>query len=828
MNFIDSLESFARELRLSFRQLYKSPAFTLTAVATLTLGIGANTVVFSVLNTVLLRPLPFPNADRLVRVFSVKDGTELGPSAVDVRDFSLRNHTFEKLAVYDQWPKNVMASKAGANPERQMIGLVPAEFFEALGIRPLLGRLFTAEENTPGHNHVALITESFWQSHYARLPAILGEALSINAESYTIIGVLPDTVPTWMNGAHVRIDIWEPFLPAPDVFDENSRVGRNFETVGLLKEGISLLQARADLETIAANLAVMHPVDRGYHATVKPLIDSRAGDLGPQLFLQMAAVTLILLIACSSLASLLLARNAARQREFATQAALGATRSTLIRQVVIETMLISWVGGGCGLALAAIVDAGLRRVHPGSMSQLADLTLDWRVLLFTFSIATATSLLFGLAPAMLRTRVNLGDALKSGGRNSSDRSRQSFRRTLVAAQIALSLVLMVGASLLIQTLDHLQNQNLGFPTDHLLVGLIYLPPVRYSSPTAITKFCDNYCARVRSLSGVRDASITSIYFPDENWRVMFSVPGQPVLGVDDIPSTLFGVVDVHFLKTAGIPVVNGRDFSASDTETSPVVAIVNQAFVNRYLAKGDPIGQKIELGAPPGLGAQDVWLDSQNIQVTVIGVMRDSKNLGLAVPIEPQLITLFRQMPVVNFGFKDIMVRSEIDPNTLGPTLQQELRAIDPAIPLSEVSSMQNNIQELTSDKRFTGVILASFATLGVLLAAIGVYGVVSYHVAQRTQELGIRLALGAMRSDISWLILRQGLLLALIGVGAGLVGVALVSRSLSSLVYDISPVDTLTLLTASLVITLVVVIASAIPAGRAVRIDPIKALRAE
>lgn len=316
--------------------------------------------------------------------------------------------------------------------------------------------------------------------------------------------------------------------------------------------------------------------------------------------------------------------------------------------------------------------------------------------------------------------------------------------------------------------------------------------------------------------------------------VVFSVLNTVLLRPLPFPNAdrLVRVFSVKDGTELGPSAVDVRDFSlrnhTSDTETSPVVAIVNQAFVNRYLAKRDPIGQKIELGAPPGLGAQDVWLGSQNIQVTVIGVMRDSKNLGLAVPIEPQLITLFRQMPVVNFGFKDIMVRSEIDPNTLGPTLQQELRAIDPAIPLSEVSSMQNNIQELTSDKWFTGVILASFATLGVVLAAIGVYGVVSYHVAQRTQELGIRLALGAMRSDISWLILRQGLLLALIGVGAGLVGVALVSRSLSSLVYDISPVDTLTLLTASLVITLVAVIASAIPVGRAVRIDPIKALRAE
>ena len=828
MNVSATLERVARDLHFGFRQLRKSPAFTLTAVVTLALGIGANTAVFSVLNVVLFRPLPFPAADRLVRVFSVKDGIELGPSAVDVKDFALRNHTFEKLAVYDQWPKNVTISKTGGNPEQQMVGLVPAEFFEALGIRPLLGRLFTAEENTVGHNHVALITESFWKSHFARLPAILGRTLIINAVSYTIVGVLPDGIPAWLDGPHVRIDIWEPFLPLPDVFDESSRVGRNFETVGLLKPGISLAQARADLETIAANLAVLHPVDQGYHATVKPLIESRAGNLGSQLFLLMGAVTLILLIACSNLASLLLARNAARQREFATQAALGASRRALVRQALIETLLLSWVGGGCGLALAALSDALLRQVHPATMSQLADLKLDWGVLLFTFFTATATSLLFGLVPALLHTRIHLMDALKQGGRNSSNRSHQSFRRILVAAQIALSFVLVVGASLMVQTIDHLQNQKLGFPTDHLMVARMYLPPVEYSSPAAITRFCDDYGARLRSLPGVRDASVTTIYFSDENWRLMFTIPGRPLNRAGDIPSTLFGAVDAHFLRTARIPLAAGRDFSDSDTETSPIVAIVNETFANRYLSKKNPIGQTVRLGAPPNLGAQDEWLNNQNIDVTVVGVMRDSKNIGLAVPIEPQLITLFRQMPAVNFSFKSIMVRSELTAAALVPTLEQQLHAIDPEIPLFDVSSMQANIAELTADKQFTSVILTAFAVLGVLLTVIGIYGVISYLVAQRTQELGIRLALGAMRADILWLILRQGLLLALAGVGAGLFAVTLLGRSLSNLLYNISPLDTLTLAAAGVAITLAAAIASAIPARRATRIDPIQALRTE
>jgi putative ABC transport system permease protein len=821
-------EHFGRDLRLAFNQLLKRPGFTLTAVITLSLGIGANAVVFGVLDAVILRPLPFRTPDRLVRVWSIKDDAKIGPSALDSRDFARRNRTFEKLAVYDQWPKNVSVSNGEANAEWLMVGLVPAEFFEALGIRPQLGRLFSPEENTRGHNHVALITASFWKSRYAGTPAILGQQLTINHEPYTIIGVLPDGIPDWMNGANARIDIWEPFFPVPNIFDESSRGGRGFETVGLLKPGVTVQQARADLETIAASLTVEHPIDRGFSATVEPLIHSREGDLRPQLFLLMGAVSLVLFIACSNLASLLLARNASRQREFATRMALGGSRGVLIRQILVETLLLSWMGGICAIGLAAVCNDLLRMQHPANLVQLQDITLNWRILSFTFLIATGTSLLFALLPAFLQTRTNLNAALKEGGRNSSDRSRLFFRRLLVSAQIALSLILMVGAGLLLQTIFRLQSQNLGFPPAHLLTARFYLPPAQYGSSAAITQFCDHYAANVRSLPGIERASVTTIYFSDEDWEVMFSIPGRVLSRSADAPTTLFGVVDAQFLSTVGIPVFKGRDFLSTDTESSQKVAIVNQAFADRYFSGENPLGKTIKLGAPPASSIQDDWLDKQNIDVTVIGVMQDAKNLGLTLPAQPQLFGLFRQLPIVNRGFKDIIVRSTVKTEVLGHTLEQQLRLLDPSLALSGVSSMEDHIKDLTSGKRFTSTVLVAFALLGTLLAVVGIYGVVSYLVVQRTQELAVRLALGAEPSKVLWLVLREGMQLAVFGVGAGLLAMKCIGPLLSRLLYGISSFDLLTLGSASIGLLMVAFLASAVAGRHAIKIDPIQALRAE
>jgi predicted permease len=822
------LEQFTRDLRFGLRQLARTPSFTLTAVLTLTLGIGVNSAVFSVLNTLLLRPLPFANANRIVRIFSVNNGVPIGPSPLDARDFARQNRTFQKLAVFDQWRKNVITSKRGDNPEAVHVGLGPLELFEALGVHPIMGRLFAADEGAVGRNHVALLTEPFWQSHYARDPAILGQTITINGLPYTIVGVVPDVIPGWLRGVSQPLEVWEPMLPTPDIWDEAERGGRNYTAVGLLKPGVTIHQANADLARIAGNLAATYPIDRGWGVEVEPLVVSRAGDMRPQLYLLMGAVTLILLIACSNLAALLLARNLARQREFAMRAALGARRTTLARQILAETLLVSLLGGGGGGALAWAIDLLIQRKHPRGIPQLAGTGMDWRVLLFTFAMAVGTSLIFGLAPAVLNTKINFVEALKEGARGSSAPLRHWFRKALVIGQIALSLMLTVSAALFLQTILRLEQQDMGFRTDRLLKAHFFLPGEQYRTPDAITRFCDAFTERLRALPGVREVSATTIFPPWEDWNMMFTIEGHPVSRGEDVPSTFFGVTDAFYLRTAGISILKGRDFSASDREDTPVVAIVNQTFANRYFPHEDPIGKRVNLGSPPNVPIQDPWLHGQIVPAMVVGVMADSKNDGLARPVAPQLIALFRQMPRVNFGFKDVIVRSDVAPETLEHSIEEQFHSIDPRLPLSEMMPMTEHIEEQTADKRFTGLILAAFAVLGLVLAVVGIYGVMSYLVAQRNRELGIRMALGADRANVLWLIVRQGLVLAVAGVLIGLAGTAMASRGLSGLLYRISPLDVLTLSAASLFLLLVALAASAIPARRATRIDPMQVLRTE
>jgi putative ABC transport system permease protein len=821
-------EHLWRDVHYAFRRMRRSPGFTSVVVLVLALAIGADASVFSVFNAILLRPLEFPNANRLVQITSLKEGKPAGVSGPDLRDFATLNQTFEKMAIYDQWRKNVSTSLRGDDAAEVLVGLAPAEFFEALGIRPLLGRLFTAEEGTDGRNHVALITETFWKSHYQRDPKILGRTLSINDQRYTLIGVLPATIPGWLHGAQAQLPVFEPFLPDPEAWSEQSRGGRGNGAIGLLKPGETTATAQADLARIAENLAATHPVDRGVGISVAPLATMRTGDLRPLLLLLMGAVSLILLIACANLAALLLARNAARQREFAMRKALGAGRASLVQQVLTETLVLSLLGSGLGLALAWGATSALRATDPGKIPQLLTLTLDWRVAMFTLVAGLGTCLSFGTAPALLSTRQDAASALKDGGRASSGASRQIFRKALVTAQIALSLMLLVAAGLVVQTLERLENQDLGFRVDHLMRGHLYLPPAQYPTADTITRFCDRLTERIRVLPGVRDVSVTTVYPPQDRWRMMFSIERRPVSRLEDVPSTIFGVVDANYLRTAGIPIVEGRDFSESDREATLPVAVVNQAFVKQYFPNGDPTGQRIELGAPASLIPQDVWIGTHREIVTVAGVMRDSHNQGLALPVAPQLITLFRQTPEVNFGFKDILVRSDVAPEALEQSVAQQLHALDSRLPLSEVETMSEYLDDVTAVKRFTSVILAGFAGIGLVLAVIGIYGVIAYLVAQRTREIGIRLALGAPRSAVMWLVSSQGLRMAVAGVAIGLMGSALAARSLTSLLYGVSALDPLTLGSASVVLIAIALAACALPARRAAKIDPMQALRTE
>ena len=824
------MNGLLQDLRYALRQLRRSPGFAAIAVLTLALGIGASTAMFGVLNAVLLRPLPFDDPDRIVRMFSTQGNTTQGPSPLDLRDFAAQNHTFEKMAVYDTWRKNVSTSSGSIEPEQMRVGLVPREYFEVLGLRPLMGRLFKDEENRWGSHFEAIISHNFWQTRFHGDRQILGKTIRINDEPYTIIAVLPGEIPDWWVGTpHGKVELWTPFVPylAPNqsVWDEASRGDRGWGAIGRLKPGVSIQQASADLQRIANNLAAQYPLDHGVGVTLQPLQEDQARNLRPIIALLMGAVVLILLIACSNVANLLLARNSGRTREFALRVAMGAETSSLIRQFTTENLTLGLLGGLVGCALAWWGCATVARVHPTQLPQLATVRVDLGVLGFAFAISVLSSLIFGTIPAWTSLKVSPAEAFKEGGRtNTASRGRKRLGRLFVVSEMAFALMLLIGTGLLIQSLQRLQNQRTGFRVDHLLTTHLFLPPVRYPDATSLTRFSDEYLSRVRQLPGVQDATISAAHPPDDQWMQNFTIEGRPVSRLEDTPSAARNATDAHYLHTLAIPVLKGRDFSDFDTETSTPVALVNQAFVDQYFPTEDPLGKRIRMGLP----AQIAVPDATNIVFTIVGVIGNTMNRGPALPPVPHITTPLRQTPDLNVGFKCLVVRTALDPMQLAASVRQQLHSLDANLPFAEVATMDQLVQQQTADRRYTTGLLALFACFGVALALIGVYGVVSYVVAQRTSEIGLRMALGARRGDVLWMILTQGIAMAVAGAAAGFIGAWILRKAVAQLVFGISPADPATFSAAAALLIAFAMAACLIPARRAMKVDPMVALRYE
>ncbi|HXA57221.1 MAG TPA: ABC transporter permease [Candidatus Acidoferrum sp.] len=830
------LESLGRDVRFGVRMLGKNPGFTMVAVLTVALGIGANTAIFSLIESTLLRPLLFRDADRIVRIYSTKNGALLtpngsgrlgGPSPMDMRDFAQRNHTFDGMAVYDTWRKNVSFVDSGSEPEQMNVGLMPGSYFEILGINPVMGRLFTQQENQVGRNYVAAISEQLWSQRFGADKAILGRQIRINDEPYTIVAVIPNLIPAWMEAT--QIQIWTPFAFS-DLWSDSARGSRGYGSLARIKQGVSFEQAQADLAVIAADLSASHALDQGVGVSLEKLSDSRARNLRPMLFLLMGAVSLILLIACANLANLLLARNSVRKRELAVRAALGAGRKRLVLQLLVETRLLSLVGGGLGLFLARIGVAALIKFHPADLPQVLSVGVDGRVLAFTIFASVGTSLIFGLGPALAASRSDPIESLKLGSRSGNTGSHGRRMRTiLITSEMAMSLMLLVGASLLVQSVMRLERQALGIRQDHLLAGHFYVPGARYPNPDAITRFCDQFADRVRALPGVLNATVTTIYPPNDSWVQMLDIPGHPATQIQDVATARFGVVDSHFVGTLGIPLIRGRDFAESDTATSTPVALISQEFVRRYFPTEDPIGVRIHIGPPQILripAGGDIIFDATD--VTIVGIIGDFRNSGLASPPGPQIITLYSQHPLVNYGFKDIVIRTAADPHLVIPEVTRQLHALDSDMPFAETRTVDEIIEQNTGSQRFISLLLGLFAVAGLLLAAVGIFGVVSFLTSQRRHEMAIRVAVGASVADILWLVLREGLRTALIGASIGLVGVCAVERLMRGLLFEISPLDPLTIAGAALFLVALVTIACWLPAWRASRVDPLLALRHE
>ncbi len=830
-----AIETYARDLRYAARSLRRNGGFAAVAVLTLALGIGANTAIFTAIDALLLRPLPFRDADRIVRLFATRDGvtdagfSAAGPSPLNLRDYAAASHSFARMVAYDAWRKNVSFGDRDGDPQEMRVGLVPAAYFEVLDVAPITGRLFTDEENREGGSAVAAISARIWQTRYGADPAILGRTIHINGEPYTIVAVMPDVIPDWVEpGRAGPVEIWTPFAFS-DVWAESARAVRGFSALGRVKPGVSIEQAQAELSTIAAGLAAAHPADRGIGVAITPLAATRAGSLRPLLILLMGAVTLILLIACVNLANLLLARNSTRERELALRAALGAGRGRLVRQLLAETLLLSIAGGAAGLALAEAGVNALARSHAATVPQMASMRIDWRVLVFTIAVALATNLIFGLAPAMTAARADVVEALKQNGRSGmSGRRGHLIRNALVAAEMAMSLMLLVSAGLLVQSILRLQHQPLGIRQEHLLTGHFYLPGVRYPDPGAIARFSDEFARRVRALPGVVDATITTAYPPANNWAQMIGLPGRAAARIEDVPTAQFGVADAHFLRTLGIPLLRGRDFSEADIATTRPVALISEEFRRRFFAAQDPIGRQIHIGPPPFLHIPAGANTNDDSDVTIVGVAGDFRNAGLARPPEPHVTVLYAQHPLVNYGFKDIVVRTAIDPAALVPEIRGQLRALDADLPFAEVQTIEEFVNQQTGAQRLTTVLLVAFAVAGLALAIVGIYGVVSFLVAQRQQELAVRIAIGASGRAVLWLVVRESLGMAAAGSVLGLTGAWFAQRLTSGILFGISGADPATFTVSACVLLAVAAIASAVPAARAVRIDPARALRLE
>ena len=819
-----------QDLKYALRTLLKSRGFTAVAVLTLALGVGANTAIFSIVHAVLLAPLPFPDPDRLVVVRATEHGQVVaGPSPADGLDYARLNHSFSQFAMWDYWRKNVSARDVGLAPREMIVGLTPHEYFEALGIKPIIGRLFTTEENEFGTHYVALISQSLWRENFAASPRVLGQKLSINDEPYTIVGVVPDAIPLWMaslNGSEPA-RVWTPNTPYANSYAEGTRGNRGETTIGRLKPGVTIQQAQADMDLVARQLAQQYPVDRDAGVRLDPLAGERSGQVRSSLLLLLGAVGLILLIACSNVANLLLVRNSARRREFAVRAALGGARKDVLRQLLVESAVLAMMGGVAGLMLAAFMEAAVLRLRPDRMPQLADVTINAPVFLFTFGLLVTATLLFAIWPALATTKINLVEAIGSGGRTIGSVGRSRLRRVLVVSEVAFSLMLMIAAGLLVRSIVRLHSQELGFRSDHLLRGHLYLPPARYPDSGSLTRFVDAYAQRVRALPGVRESTITTSFPPYGRWYQEFSIPGRTTADSRQLPTINFGLTDEHFLPTFDIPLLHGRNFASSDVAGAPVVALVNQTFVRQYFPHEDPLGRRVQLGNPaviPVTGSAE----APPTDVTIVGVIGDTHNRGLAQPIAPQMICLFRQMPALNFGFKEIVARTSQEPHAITGAMSEELHRMDPDMPLAEIATMDELIARGTADRRFTTVLLASFAVLGVVLAMVGVYGVIAYLVAERTHEIGIRMALGAQIRNVLWFVARPAMLMSAIGAGLGIAGAWSLRQFFSSMLFGISAADPITFLAGGTALLLAVTIAIAAPAWRATHVDPIVALRYE
>jgi putative ABC transport system permease protein len=813
------METLWQDIRYGIRMLWKSPSVSIVATIALALGIGANTAIFSVVNAVLLRPLPFANSENLMNVWETdstrgyKRGAASYPNFVDWRD---QNHVFEHMASYHT---NDFILTGRGESTRLAGAVVNADLFPMLGVTPVIGRAFRADEDQPGESgRVVLLSQELFQKRFNADPNVVNQSMVLDGKTYTILGVMPQTFQFPVQND--PIELWTTVAVEREGKDPitNERGAHYMNVLARLKPGVSKEQAQAEMTAISTRLEQQYP-DKDLHKStrIEPTLEALVGDIRPALLILLGAVGCVLLIACANVANLLLARAMTRHKEMAIRSALGASRMRVVRQLLTESVLLSLAGGALGLVLAIWWSDLLIALGKDNIPRALHVGLDWRVLGFTLLVSLVTGVVFGLVPAIHSSKTELTESLKEGGRGSGEGARRNrVRGMLVVSELAIAVVLLIGAGLLIQSLWRLQHVSPGFESQNLLTFVVGIPEVKYPVEKQ-NQFYRDLVARLRSLPGVRSAgSVIPLPLSGNAFTISFETEGRPVAKGDQPSADFFAASDDYF-KTLGVSILKGRGFTERDGEKAPGVVIVNQAFAKKFFPNEDPVGKRIKPGIST-LADETDWRE-------IVGVVGDVRNRNLSSELRAGYFVPQAQVP---FNQMTIIVRTTGDPHTLITAAQNEVHAMDSEVPVFDVKTMDEYISATVAAPRFNATLLMIFAAVALILTIVGLYGVMSYSVAQRTNEIGIRMALGAHTRDVLRLIVAQGFKLVLIGLGIGLLGALASMTLISSLLFGVTWKDPLTFVGVAVLLAVVALLACYIPARRAARLDPLRALHYE
>ena len=813
------METLLQDLRYGARMLLKQPGFTVVAVIALALGIGANTAIFSVVNAILLRPLNYKDSDRLVQINHNYPKLDLKASVSAIGYSHYRDNcgAFEAIGAGSPWAVNLTET---GDPERLQGMAVTHTFLPMLGVEPAQGRVFSADEDQPGRNRVVVLSDGLWRRRFASDPNLIGNNIRLNGEQYAIIGIMP---PGFQFGREFGqpIDLYSPIAFTPEQLDTNRWRNEFLFVIARLKPNVSLETGQAEMDTIAANVRQQYfgggdandPSSWGL--LLRSLREIVVGEIRPALLVLLAAVAFVLLIACANVANLLLARAALRHKEIAIRSALGAGRARVIRQLLTESVLLAAIGGALGLALAYWGMRALLSLNEDRIPRAHEIGIDARVLIFTAGVAMLTGVIFGLLPALHTSKTDLHGVLKEGGRSGS--ARRSVRGLFVVAEVALAIVLLVGAGLLLKSFQNLQQVDPGFRADNLLTMQISLPATKYKDPQQIDAFFQRALEKVQALPGVQSAGVsTSVPLSGFNSSGSFGIEGRTVGPGEMAPWGNRWFAGATYFQTLGIPLVKGRYFDDRDIRSSTQVAIIDQTMERKFWPDEDPIGKRISFQRDPQ--GNPIWRE-------IVGVVGHVKQRGLEGESPVQYYLPHRQIPI-NGVF--LVARTAVEPSSMAGTVRGTIQSVDPELPVFRVTTMEQMVADSMTQRRFSMTLLGVFAFVALVLASVGLYGVMSYSVTHRTNEIGIRMALGAKVTDVLGMVVGQGMKLSLAGVILGIVAAYALTRVMDSLLFGVSATDPLTFAAVALVLAAVSLLACFIPARRATKVDPMEALRYE